>query len=150
MQRSRHFISGFSLYQWETLHNHLVFQKLEREFSLTPNKRRVIEQSINFNTVMRVLQCSQTINPFYVLVVVCKHRPNSILFFIDSSLVIRVLHTTLSFNCTHHGEKEIKNTDLLIGKKRDYTSEEDSRKKRSINQARNSCLFLLLLCNIRK
>ena len=48
MQRSKHFISGFSLYQWETLHNHLVFRKLELEFSVTPNKRRVIEQSINF------------------------------------------------------------------------------------------------------
>jgi hypothetical protein len=54
MQRSRHFISGFSFYQGEALHN-LVFQKLERESSLTPNKRRVIEQSINFKTVMRVL-----------------------------------------------------------------------------------------------
>jgi hypothetical protein len=38
----------------EALHN-LVFQKLECESSLTPNKRRVIEQSINFKTVMRVL-----------------------------------------------------------------------------------------------
>ena len=140
MQRSRHFISGFSLYQWETLHNHLVFQKLERGFSLTLNKR-VIEQSINFNTVMRVLQCSQTINPFYVLVVVCKHRPNSILFFIDSSLVIRVLHTTLSFNCTHHGEKEYR-----------YANREEKRphirggqSKEEIHQARNSRLFLLLL-----
>ena len=144
MQRSRHFISGFSLYQWETLHNHLVFQKLEHEFSLIPNKRRLIEQSINFNnfnTVMRVLQCSQTINPFYVLVVVCKHRPNSILFFIDSSLVIRVLHTTLSFNCTHHGEKEYR-----------YANREEKRlhiqggqSKEEIRQARNSRLFLLLL-----
>ena len=39
--------------------------------------------------------------------------------------MIRVVHITV------HMEK--KNTDMLIGKKRDYTSEEDSRKKRSIN-----------------
>ena len=140
MQRSRHFISGFSLYQWETLHNHLVFQKLERGFSLTLNKR-VIEQSINFNTVMRVLQCSQTINPFYVLVVVCKHRPNSILFFIDRSLVIRVLHTTLSFNCTHHGEKEY----IYANREEKRVHIRGGQYKEEIDQARNSRLFLLLL-----
>jgi len=55
--------------------------------------------------------------------------------------MIRVVHITV------HMEK--KNTDMLIGKKRDYTSEEDSTKKRSI-RLEIPVYFFYFCCNVRK
>jgi hypothetical protein len=55
--------------------------------------------------------------------------------------MIKVVHITI------HMEK--KNTDMLIGKKREYTSEEDSRKKRSI-RLEIPVYFFYFCCNVRK
>jgi hypothetical protein len=55
--------------------------------------------------------------------------------------MIRVVHITI------HMEK--KNTDMLIGKKREYTSEEGSRKKRSI-RLEIPIYFFYFCCNVRK